>query len=79
METHYRVIFYGVLQERIGKELSLNISLKDVSEMRSYLEENYPILRTIPYLVAVNRMISSLENPLTPKDHIAILPPFSGG
>lgn len=79
MEAHYRITFYGILQEQIGNELSLNVSLKNVSEMRSYLEENYPILRNIPYLVAINRTISPLENPLTPSDDIAILPPFSGG
>lgn len=79
METHYRVTFYGILQEKIASELSLNVSLKNVSEMRSYLEENYSILRNIPYLVAINKTISSLENPLTPSDDIAILPPFSGG
>jgi molybdopterin converting factor small subunit len=79
METHHRITFYGLLQELIAREISLNVSLKNVSEMRSYLEENYPILRNIPYLVAVNRTISSLENPLTPDDQIAILPPFSGG
>jgi molybdopterin converting factor small subunit len=79
METHYRVTFYGILQERIASELSLNIPLKNVSEVRSYLEENYPILRNIPYLVAINRTISSLENPLAQGDDIAILPPFSGG
>lgn len=79
METHHRITFYGILQERIASELCLNVSLNNVSEMRAYLEENYPILRNIPYLVAVNKTISSLENPLTPNDHIAILPPFSGG
>jgi len=79
METHYRVTFYGILQEQIASELSLNVSLKNVSEMRSHLEKNYPILRNIPYLVAVNRTISSPENPLTTNDDIAILPPFSGG
>jgi molybdopterin converting factor small subunit len=79
METHHRITFYGILQERIASELSLNVLLKNVSEMRSYLEANYPILRNIPYLVAINRTISSLENPLSPNDNIAILPPFSGG
>jgi len=79
METHHRVTFYGILQERIARELFLKVSLKNVSEMRSYLEENYPILRNIPYLVAINRTISSPENPITPNDNIAILPPFSGG
>jgi len=79
METHHVVTFYGILQERIASELSLHVSLKNVSEMRSYLEENYAILRKIPYLVAINRTISSLETPLTPSDDIAILPPFSGG
>jgi len=79
METHHRVTFYGVLQERIASEISLKVSLKNVSAMRSYLEENYPILGTIPYLVAINRTISSLEDPLKPNDDVAILPPFSGG
>jgi molybdopterin synthase sulfur carrier subunit len=79
METHHRVTFYGILQERIAGELTLNVSLKNVTEMRCYLEENYPILRKIPYLVAINRTISSLESSLTPGDEIAILPPFSGG
>lgn len=79
METHHRITFYGILKERIASELSLNVSLKNVSEMRAYLEEHYPILRNIPYLVAINRTISSLEIPLTSNDNIAILPPFSGG
>jgi molybdopterin converting factor small subunit len=79
METHQRVTFYGILRERIASELFLNVSLKNVSEMRSYLEANYPILVNIPYLVAINRTISSPESPLTPSDDIAILPPFSGG
>lgn len=79
METPYRVTFYGILQERIASEISLNVPLNNVSEMCSCLEENYPILRNIPYLVAINRTISSHENPLIPSDEIAILPPFSGG
>lgn len=79
METYHRITFYGMLQEKITRELPLKISLKNVSEIRSYLEENYPILRTVPYLVAINKVISPPENPLKPGDDIAILPPFSGG
>lgn len=79
METHHRVTFYGILKEKIASELILNVPLKNVAEMRAYLEENYSILRNIPYLVAINRSISSLEKPLSPSDDIAILPPFSGG
>ena len=79
METHHSVTFYGVLQEQIARELSLNASLKNVSEICSFLEEKYPILRTTPYRVAINRTISSLEDILTSGDDIAILPPFSGG
>jgi molybdopterin synthase sulfur carrier subunit len=79
METHHRVTFYGILQERIATELFLNVTLKNVSEMRSYLEENYTILRNIPYLVAINRTISSPDSTITQRDEIAILPPFSGG
>lgn len=79
METHHRITFYGILQEKIASEISLKVSLKNVSEMRSCLEEKYPILRSIPYLVAINRTISSTEKSLAPSDDIAILPPFSGG
>jgi len=79
METHLRVTLYGILQERIASELSLTVQLKNVFELRSYLEEKYPVLRKIPYLVAINRTISSPESSLISGAEIALLPPFSGG
>lgn len=79
METAYHVKFYGLLQERIGSEVYLKRPLKTVAELRELLESTYPLLKKIPYLVAVNKIIATVENPLNPGAEIAILPPFSGG
>ena len=76
-----QLLFFGSIQEALSmnnKELMTNA--KNLGELKSYLEKEYPYLTRQPYTFAVNEvLIRNLDYPITSDDIIALLPPFSGG
>ncbi len=51
-----------------------------LEELRAQLEKQYGFLKEQPYRFAVNEeIVTDMQLSLKPSDHIALLPPFSGG
>jgi molybdopterin converting factor small subunit len=50
-----------------------------VAELRERLETDYPELKTIRYLIAVDKKTASDQTTLSEHSEAALLPPFSGG
>lgn len=52
---------------------------KTVAELRERLETEYPDLKSLRYLIAVNKQIAEEQTTLAENAEVALLPPFSGG
>ena len=78
-----RVLFFGMLKDRMGKSSDL-LELPDGASIRDLLahyETEVPRLKeSLPALaVAVNQVYASPEAKLKAGDEVALLPPVSGG
>ena len=78
-----RVLFFGILKDRMGKSSDL-LELPDGASIRDLLahyETEVPRLKeSLPALaVAVNQVYASPEAKLKAGDEVALLPPVSGG
>lgn len=73
--------FFASIAEITGCEsVSLEGTTSDTYVLRERLEAKWPAIKNATYALAVNRKIVTHEPyPLTEKDEIALLPPFSGG
>ncbi len=73
------VLAFGQVVDITGKG-SMKISdVKNTDELNQLLVKTFPQLRTIKYLIAVNKKIIRENTILEHEDTIALLPPFSGG
>jgi molybdopterin synthase sulfur carrier subunit len=50
-----------------------------VAELRIFLEQEYPELKTLRYVIAVDKQIADEQTSLPGNAEVALLPPFSGG
>jgi molybdopterin converting factor small subunit len=48
-------------------------------ELRAHLEDTFPGLKQLPFVLSVNRVIRHDVFLLQDGDEVALLPPFSGG
>lgn len=53
--------------------------IENADSLRKYIEDIYPQLNSLKYLIAVNRKIVHGNESFNDNDTIALLPPFSGG
>ena len=53
--------------------------IENTEQLRKKLIFLYPALSGIEYAIAVNNQIVRGNYPLRKDDHVALLPPFSGG
>lgn len=73
------IIAFGKIAELLpGREWKME-GISSTSALRERLEKDYPDLKDLPYLVAVNKQIASGDQPLSPGAEVALLPPYSGG
>ena len=73
------ILVFGQLVEITGAG---NISLPMVSDsnaLQELLNERFPPLSTVSYVIAVDKKLVIGNTVLTPQSSIALLPPFSGG
>lgn len=70
---------FGKIVEIIPNDTEINLKFNTVGDFKNYLEQNYPMLSSIPFVIAVNKKISSNESSISENSEIALLPPFSGG
>ena len=73
-----KVITFGPIKDIIKKE-ELFEQVKDTDQLVHQLQERYPKLAGMPYIIAVDKNVISI-NTMLPGDHVvALLPPYSGG
>ena len=76
------ILAFGIAKEILGSS-SYNMELSDacaVNELRQSLEEKFPRLKQLSsFRIAVNNHFASLDEVITERDEIAIIPPVSGG
>jgi molybdopterin synthase sulfur carrier subunit len=80
-----KILLFGVTRDILGTE-SLSIqeeiaeSIKTVGALKNYLSESFSGLNRLSTLaVAVNMVYANDNDPVTPNDEIALIPPVSGG
>lgn len=70
---------FGKITEIVNREIDLNFPIT-VHEVRKKLEQEFPQLSTLKYMIAVDdHFILDDSTVLTQPTIIALLPPFSGG
>jgi molybdopterin converting factor small subunit len=72
------IIIFGQLCEMLGENLILN-NIADTNSLTKTLNERYPQLADVKYLMAVNKKVVTENISLTNNSTVALLPPFSGG
>jgi len=74
----FKIRAFGRLAEAAGNEIHV-AAVSDSETLRVLLRDLYPVFREVPFRISVNHRLIVGAVPLTPKDEIAVLPPFSGG
>ena len=70
---------FGQFIEMAGSSTLQVEGVQDTNGLRLKLESLYPALQSIPYLVAVDKDVTTNNTPLGADADIALLPPYSGG
>ena len=73
------VMAFGQIADIFG---SRKLQLKNISstdELKNKIENEFPDLKKMNYLVAVDHNIFQYDTIISDKNVIALLPPFSGG
>jgi molybdopterin synthase sulfur carrier subunit len=74
------LLLFANFQEIIGsKELSLELNVNNILELKNYLLSKYPELDFNFVMVAVNEEYATDETVIKSGDVIAFIPPVSGG
>lgn len=73
------VLSFGQVADITGETSLMISSVKNTAELNHLLQEQYPGLRGVKYLMAVNKKMIQTETSLNDGDTVALLPPFSGG
>ncbi len=73
------IIAFGKIADLIASRNCKVADVQSTEALRAKLENDFPNLRGMSYLIAVNKQIATLDTPLTAGAEVALLPPFSGG
>ncbi|MDF2607314.1 MAG: moaD [Bacillales bacterium] len=74
------LLLFANFQEVIGsKELSLELNVNNILELKNYLLSKYPELDFNFVMVAVNEEYATDETVIKSGDVVAFIPPVSGG
>lgn len=73
------ILFFGSLTDATAVGRLIVEDVSDTGQLKSYLEEKYPALRSARYFIAVNQRVIQQAVSLQPGDIVALMPPFSGG
>ncbi len=78
MSTTVTVLYFGAAGEIAGKPSEV-MEADDTDTLCNRILEKYPAMETVPFRLALNRVLIKEGSPLKENDIIAILPPFKGG
>ena len=73
------IIFFGQLADIAGKS---NIQMEGITgtdTLKATLEADFPGLKQVKYMLAVDKKMITSNTALTGCEMIALMPPFSGG
>ncbi len=73
------VLAFGKIADIAAARAWKMAGVQTTAEVRRQLEETYPGLRGLNYLVAVDKEIVNGDAPLHDGAEVALMPPFSGG
>ena len=75
-----RILTFGAVAEIIGQSsFTMDDHFSSTKELIQQLEADFPRLKTVSFVLAVNRQVVNRPAPLTADATVALLPPFSGG
>jgi molybdopterin synthase sulfur carrier subunit len=72
------VIAFGQLAEITGGSFLIH-DINDTDGLSAYIRSSFPATGNIPYKIAINKKIISVNTLIDNQTTIALLPPFSGG
>lgn len=73
------VLTFGAITEITGSKTFVIEGIDSTENLVQVLEEKYPLLKTLQYVIAVNKEVIQKPARLTNNATVALLPPFSGG
>lgn len=74
-----RLMCFGMLEEITGFKERQLIGKQDTDQLRIWLNDEFPVLQKIDFVISVNRKLINQNTVLKNEDEVALLPPFSGG
>jgi len=74
-----KVLFFGSLTDATAVAALNEVTASDTAALQELLHQQYPVLRTAKYFIAVNRQMINKNTTLKTGDVVALMPPFSGG
>lgn len=70
---------FGKITEIVNMEIELLFPM-NLAELKTTLEEQFPLLKNLLYSIAINdELISDEDYMIIQPQSIALMPPFSGG
>ena len=73
------VILFGQLTDITRQEKILIADVADTDELVKAIEQQYPGMAGIKYVIAADKKLISKNTVINEKTELALLPPFSGG
>jgi molybdopterin converting factor small subunit len=73
------VLFFGSLTDATEVSAITLADIGDTHQLQQELVKRYPALAKAKYILAVNKKMISNITPLSDRDIVACMPPFSGG
>ena len=72
---------FGLLKEQYGDTVRVEVPAFPITveEVVKAFRKNYSEVNDIPFLIAVNHFMASDKDEVNVNDHVALLPPVSGG
>jgi molybdopterin converting factor small subunit len=73
------ILLFGQLADIAGASKTEVVSVADTDDLKHLLEEHFPRLKQVKYMLAVNKRMIRENTFLDGSETIALMPPFSGG
>jgi molybdopterin converting factor small subunit len=72
---------FGLLKEQYGETVRVEVPAFPITveEVVKVFRKSHSEVNDIPFLIAVNHFMASEKDAVNENDHIALLPPVSGG
>ncbi|MGS2741910.1 MoaD/ThiS family protein [Sinomicrobium sp. M5D2P17] len=74
-----KILVFGQLTDIFGDSFVQMKDIPDTDTMVRKLEEKYPVLKRMKYLIAIDKEIVRENTLLADGSEVCLLPPFSGG